>query len=219
MDKPVVLPENEGKLVILAAPIKLVEPVYDEKYGFTISSPVATRWEQELGTVTEYDRDGDAYETTGWTNTKWAYFFGVATMGEFFLSDSLLTRIAGNQINQGYYSDYIRSEVARSEFDLEGSEKHRYLRNGNRRILYLQFVDLNAKPDYTISGIQKGNNLVLGDDLDVTDIQEGLRTQEQFIKQYAKNVTLGSIFGVVFGSLMVFGGVSMMRKRKVVVND
>ena len=47
LDEPVVLPENEGKLVIIHGKPEMTAPAYDEELGLTINTIKAYRYAEE----------------------------------------------------------------------------------------------------------------------------------------------------------------------------
>jgi hypothetical protein len=45
LEEPVVLPENEGKMVIIHGKPEMISPAYDEELGITLDTKIKKTWE------------------------------------------------------------------------------------------------------------------------------------------------------------------------------
>jgi len=103
LEEPVVLPENEGKMVIIHGKPEMIAPVYDEEIGITINAFKAYRYAEE-------------YKQTAWegnrTLYKWApigqkSLAGEASLGEFILDEKTIIAFPADVD----YEDFDMAEI------------------------------------------------------------------------------------------------------------
>ena len=103
LEEPVVLPENEGKMVIIHGKPEMIAPVYDEEIGITINAFKAYRYDEE-------------YKQTGWENNRTTYSWtsigqkslaGEASLGEFILDEKTIIAF----LAEVDYEDFDMAEI------------------------------------------------------------------------------------------------------------
>ena len=110
LEEPVVLPENEGKMVIIHGKPEMIAPVYDEEIGITINAFKAYRYAEE-------------YKQTAWegnrTLYKWApigqkSLAGEASLGEFILDEKTIIAFPA----EVDYEDFDMAEIEANGYNV-----------------------------------------------------------------------------------------------------
>lgn len=86
LDEPVVLPENEGKLVIIHGKPEMTAPAYDEELGLTINTIKAYRYAEEYKLISS---EKLLYKYN-WVSRGSKGIVGKASVGEFALDEKTL---------------------------------------------------------------------------------------------------------------------------------
>lgn len=86
LDEPVVLPENEGKMVIIHGEPEMTAPAYDEELGLTINTIKAYRYAEEYK-LTSSEKHEYKY---AWVSKGSKGIVGKASLGEFALDERTL---------------------------------------------------------------------------------------------------------------------------------
>lgn len=86
LDEPVVLPENEGKLVIIHGKPEMTAPAYDEELGLTINTIKAYRYDEEYKQIS---REKGEFKY-GWVSKGSKSIVGKASLGGFALDEKTL---------------------------------------------------------------------------------------------------------------------------------
>lgn len=86
LDEPVVLPENEGKLVIIHGKPEMTAPAYDEELGLTINTIKAYRYAEEYKLISS---EKLLYKYN-WVSCGSKGIVGKASVGEFALDEKTL---------------------------------------------------------------------------------------------------------------------------------
>ena len=86
LDEPVVLPENEGKLVIVHGVPEMTAPAYDEELGLTINTIKAYRYAEEYKLISS---EKLLYKYN-WVSRGSKGIVGKASLGEFALDEKTL---------------------------------------------------------------------------------------------------------------------------------
>lgn len=86
LDEPVVLPENEGKLVIIHGVPEMTAPAYDEELGLTINTIKAYRYAEEYKLISS---EKLLYKYN-WVSCGSKGIVGKASVGEFALDEKTL---------------------------------------------------------------------------------------------------------------------------------
>lgn len=110
LEEAVVLPENEGKLVIIHGEVEMTKPVYDEELGLTLNTVSAYRCDEEYR-QTGFSSDERKWD---WAPNGQKSLVGEAMIGEFELDDKILSVFP----KEGCYEDFIPEEISRYGTDI-----------------------------------------------------------------------------------------------------
>lgn len=235
-----VIPENEGKLVVVSGTLKPAEQLQDSITGVKLPGVTAKR------TVWTYERDTNSDDEQVWdwkpeiTDYSEKANFGInaeilastmlaapTLLGEFKVESKLLNPIMRNteftqydeeSLNTGWKvlsggkeSRYCVSK----EYSLPKKTKGMYSTTGygSQKISY-GIVSPDDPLEYTILGVQKGDTLIKSEDVDSVTTFKGIMTAEEFADESKKEARGGSIFGIITGILLAVIGVGMMAFRR-----
>lgn len=235
-----VIPENEGKLVVVSGTLKPAEQLKDPITGVKLPGVTAKR------TVWTYERDTNSDDETVWDwkpeNTDYSEKanFGInaeiltttmlaapTLLGEFKVESQLLNPLIRNT----EFTQYDEESLNAGWKVLSGGRESRYCVSkeswlpkkstgmysttgyGAQKISY-GIVSPDDPLEYTIIGIQKGDTIVKAEDIDSVTTFKGIMTAEEFADKSKKEARGGSIFGIVSGILLAIIGVGMMAFRR-----
>ncbi|MBR3874921.1 MAG: hypothetical protein IKJ26_12265 [Clostridia bacterium] len=103
LDEPVVLPENEGKLVIIHGKPEMTAPAYDEELGITLNTIKAYRYDEEYK---QTSREKGVFKY-GWVSRGQKGIAGEASVGEFALDEKTINGLAADS----EYEDFDMAEI------------------------------------------------------------------------------------------------------------
>ena len=235
-----VIPENEGKLVVVSGTLKPAEQLLDPITGVKLPGVTAKR------TVWTYERDTNSDDETVWdwkpesTDYSEKANFGInaeiltttmlaapTLLGEFKVESRLLNPLIRNT----EFTQYDEESLNAGWKVLSGGRESRYCVSkeswlpkkttgmysttgyGSQKISY-GIVSPDDPLEYTIIGIQKGDTIVKAEDIDSVTTFKGIMTAEEFADKSKKEARGGSIFGIVSGILLAIIGVGMMAFRR-----
>ena len=235
-----VIPENEGKLVVVSGTLKPTEQLQDPITGVKLPGVTAKR------TVWTYERDTNSDDEQVWDwkpeNTDYSEKgnFGInaeiltstmlaapTLLGEFKVESKLLNPLIRNTeftqydekslkdgwnlLSGGKESRYCVSK----EYSLPKKTTGMYSRTGygSQKISY-GIVSPDDPLEYTIVGVQKGDTLIKSEEVDSVTTLKGIMTAEEFAEENKKGVRSGSIFGIIAGILLAVIGAGMMIFRR-----
>ena len=235
-----VIPENEGKLVVVSGTLKPAEQLKDPITGVNLPGVTAKR------TVWTYERDTNSDDETVWDwrpeNTDYSEKanFGInaeiltttmlaapTLLGEFKVESQLLNPLIRNT----EFTQYDEESLNAGWKVLSGGRESRYCvskeswlpkkttgmyssaGDGYQKISY-GIVSPDDPLEYTIIGVQKGDTLIKSEDVDSVTTFKGIMTAEEFADKSKKEARGGSIFGIVSGILLAIIGVGMMAFRR-----
>ena len=104
LDEPVVLPENEGKLVIIHGKPKMTAPACDEELGITLNTIKAYRYDEEYK---QTSREKGVFKY-GWVSRGQKGIAGEASVGEFALDEKTINGLAADS----EYEDFDMAEIS-----------------------------------------------------------------------------------------------------------
>lgn len=235
-----VIPENEGKLVVVSGTLKPAEQLQDPITGVKLPGVTAKR------TVWTYKQDTGSGDEKVWDwypeNTDYSEKanFGInadiltstvlaapTLLGEFKVESNFL-----NPLSRGTeFTQYDEQSLKAGWKLLSGGKESRYCVSkehwlpkkttgrysttgyGSQKISY-GIVSPDDPLEYTIVGIQKEGNLIKADNIDAVTTVKGIMTAEEFADENKKGVRSGSIFGIVAGILLAIIGVGMLAFRR-----
>ena len=235
-----VIPENEGKLVVVSGTLKPAEQLQDPITGVKLPGVTAKR------TVWTYKQDTGSGDEKVWDwhpeNTDYSERanFGInaeiltstmlaapTLLGEFKVESKLLNPLIRNT----EFTQYDEESLKDGWNLLSGGKESRYCVSkehwlpkkstgmysttgyGSQKISY-GIVSPDDPLEYTIVGVQKGDTLIKGEDVDSVTTVKGIMTAEEFAEENKKGVRGGSIFGVITGILLAVIGAGMMILRR-----
>ena len=234
------IPENEGKLVVVSGTLKPAEQLRDPITGVKLPGVTAKR------TVWTYERDTNSDDEQVWdwkpeiTDYSEKANFGInaeiltttmlaapTLLGEFKVEGKLLNPLIRNT----EFTQYDEQSLNAGWKVLSGGKESRYCISkenwlpkkstgtysttgyGSQKISY-GIVSPDDPLEYTIVGVQKGDTLIKSEDVDSVTTFKGLMTAEEFADESKKEARGGSIFGIVTGILLAIIGVGMMAFRR-----
>lgn len=235
-----VIPENEGKLVVVSGTLKPAEQLRDPITGVKLPGVTAKR------TVWTYERDTNSDDEQVWDwkpeNTDYSEKanFGInaeiltttmlaapTLLGEFKVESKLLNPL----MRTTEFTQYDEESLNAGWKVLSGGKESRYCVSkenwlpkkstgmysttgyGSQKISY-GIVSPDDPLEYTIVGVQKGDTLIESEDVDSVTTVKGIMTSEEFAEENKKGVRSGSIFGIVIGILLAVIGVGMVAFRR-----
>lgn len=235
-----ILPENEGKLVVVSGTLKPAEQLQDPITGVKLPGVTAKR------TVWTYKQDTGSGDEKVWDwrpeNTDYSEKanFGInaeiltstmlaapTVLGEFKVESELLNPLIRNT----EFTQYDEQSLNAGWKVLSGGKESRYCvskenwlpkkttgtysttGDGAQKISY-GIVSPDDPLEYTIIGVQKGDTLIKSEDVDSVTTVKGIMTAEEFAEENKKGVRGGSIFGIVAGILLAIIGVGMTAFRR-----
>ena len=235
-----VIPENEGKLVVVSGTLKPAEQLQDPITGVKLPGVTAKR------TVWTYERDTNSDDEQVWdwkpeiTDYSEKANFGInaeiltstilaapTLLGEFKVEGNLLNPLIRNT----EFTQYDEESLNAGWKVLSGGKESRYCVSkehwlpkkstgmysttgyGAQKISY-GIVSPDDPLEYTIIGVQKGDTLIKSEDVDSVTTVKGIMTAQEFAEENKKGVRGGSIFGMVTGILLAILGVGMLAFRR-----
>ena len=235
-----VIPENEGKLVVVSGTLKPAEQLRDPITGVKLPGVTAKR------TVWTYERDTNSDDEQVWdwkpeiTDYSEKANFGInaeilastmlaapTLLGEFKVESKLLNPLIRNT----EFKQYDEKSLNAGWKVLSGGKESRYCVSkehwlpkkstgmysttgyGAQKISY-GIVSPDDPLEYTIIGIQKGDTLIKSEDVGSVTTFKGIMTAEEFAEENKKGVRGGSIFGIIAGILLAVIGAGMTVFRR-----
>ena len=110
LDEPVVLPENEGKLVIIHGKPEMTAPAYDEELGLTLNTIKAYRYDEEY----KLKSSEKLLYKYGWVSKGSKGIVGKASLGEFALDEKTLNGFAADS----EYEDFDMAEISAKGYEV-----------------------------------------------------------------------------------------------------
>ena len=234
------IPENEGKLVVVSGTLKPAEQLQDPITGVKLPGVTAKR------TVWTYKQDSGSGDEKVWDwqseNTDYSEKanFGInaeiltstmlaapTLLGEFRVESKLLNPLIRNT----EFTQYDEESLKDGWNVLSGGKESRYCVSkehwlpkkttgmysttgyGSQKISY-GIVSPDDPLEYTIIGVQKGDTLIKSEDVDSVTTFKGIMTADEFADKSKKEARGGSIFGIVAGILLAVIGAGMMIFRR-----
>ena len=235
-----VIPENEGKIVVVSGTLKPAEQLQDPITGVKLPGVTAKR------TVWTYERDTNSDDEQVWdwkpevTDYSEKANFGInaeiltstmlaapTLLGEFKVEGKLLNPLIRNT----EFTQYDEKSLNAGWKVLSGGRESSYCVSkenwlpkkstgtysttgyGSQKISY-GIVSPDDPLEYTIIGIQKGDTLIEAEDVDGVTTIKGIMTADEFADKSKKEARGGSIFGIVAGIALAVIGVGMIAFRR-----
>jgi len=243
LDEPVVLPENEGKMVIIHGKPEMTAPAYDEELGLTLDTIKAYRYAEEYK-LTSSEQLEYKY---GWVAKGQKSIVGKASLGEFALDEKTLIGLsAGSE-----YEDFNMEEISAKGYEVskgkttEGDWTDRWwvivggkyyydafeysgnldiphlTREMNKEIAderegakaYAYKVYTGTDAEMTVAGIQQGSSLVAHEKLGAI-VKEGVQTKDQLLSSNKNGVIGGAVVFMLIGAVLVVLGIRKPKAKE-----
>ena len=235
-----VIPENEGKLVVVSGTLKPTGQLQDPITGVKLPGVTAKRtvwtYKQDTGSGDEKVWDWQSENTDYSEKANFGINAEILTstmlaaptlLGEFKVESKLLNPLIRNT----EFTQYDEQSLNAGWNLLSGGKESRYCISkehwlpkkstgtysttgyGSQKVSY-GIVSPDDPLEYTIVGVQKEGNLVEADDIDAVTTVKGIMTAEEFAEENKKGVRGGSIFGIIAGILLAVIGAGMMIFRR-----
>ena len=233
LEEAVVLPENEGKLVIIHGEPEMLAPAYDEELKLTINTIKAYRYKETYKQTSFTDEERKWEWVSGGQET----LTGQAKIGEFKLDSGILSAfpaesdyvdfdpaetkdyvltyksIAAGEVcvlpDGGYYADTNVTYIGDSYFNFLGAHSLGERMEGKTAYRY-KYYNPEKNGVSTVIGIQQGNLLVKTDSVG-TAVLSGEKTREQVLSTSNGYLIGGASAFMALGALLVVLG---LRKQK-----
>lgn len=241
LNEPVVLPENEGKLVIIHGKPEMTAPAYDEELGLTLDTIKAYRYAEEYKQTS-----GEQLEYKyAWVSKGQKSIMGKASVGEFALDEKTLVGLSADS----EYEDFNMEELSANDYVLgrgktkEGAPTERWwvivggkyyydtfeysgkldiphlTREMNKEIaLEREGAKAYAYKVYTGAGEQEmtiagiqQGNLLVADDTLGPIVKDGVLSKEQVLSANQGGIMGGSVVFMLIGAVLAVLG---LRKPK-----
>ncbi len=231
-----VLPENEGKVVIVPGTLDAA-PFVDKETGIALSSAVAFRHVEKL-----YIEEDTEDETKYWAwKTDMSAFGGnkkiVApnvTLGGFAVTEELLQTLSANQkrteysekeLNQmgwGTFTDDGKTYLYQGDWmpqdeDSLDSVNTLFDKNAYRDYVgtyRISYDEMDDGPEYTAVALQKDGQLVRVPDVTLQALQSGHLTQAEVLENAESSARGGMIIAIVGAVLCLGAGAFLIVKKE-----
>ena len=229
LEEAVVLPENEGKLVIIHGEPEMLAPGYDEELKLTINTIKAYRYKETYKQTSFTDEERKWEWVSGGQET----LTGQAKIGEFKLDSGILSAfpaesdyvdfdpaetkdyvltyksIATGEVcvlpDGGYYADTNVTYIGDSYFNFLGAHSLGERMEGKTAYRY-KYYNPEKNGEHTVVGVQQDNRLVKDESLGAM-VRNGVLTKEQMLSSNKGGIIGGAAAFAVLGAVLVFLGV------------
>lgn len=243
LDEAVILPENEGKMVIIHGKPEMTAPAYDEELGLTLDTIKAYRYAEEYK-LTSSEKLEYQY---GWVAKGQKSIVGKASLGEFALDEKTLIGLPADS----EYEDFNMEEISAKGYEVskgkttEGAWTDRWwvivggtyyydafeysgnldiphlTREMNKEIAeeregakaYAYKVYTGTDAEMTVAGIQQGSSLVAHEKLGAI-VKEGVQTKDQLLSSNKNGVIGGAVVFMLIGAVLVVLGIRKPKAKE-----
>jgi len=243
LDEAVILPENEGKMVIIHGKPEMTAPAYDEELGLTLDTIKAYRYAEEYK-LTSSEKLEYQY---GWVAKGQKSIVGKASLGGFALDEKTLIGLPADS----EYEDFNMEEISAKGYEVskgkttEGAWTDRWwvivggtyyydafeysgnldiphlTREMNKEIAderegakaYAYKVYTGTDAEMTVAGIQQGSSLVAHEKLGAI-VKEGVQTKDQLLSSNKNGVIGGAVVFMLIGAVLVVLGIRKSKAKE-----
>lgn len=228
-----ILPENEGKVVIVQGVLEAPLPYVDEETGIALHSIVNHRQVEKLEFV--YDSE-EKKNYWSWTFTALPDHYGGSNkiivpdvrMGEYSVAKELLMSLTANE----YRVDYDKKELNRQgwntfeddgrvylykgylmpEDDEKALENDRNL-EGTLRVAYAE-IPGGETLEYTIIGVQMNGLLLEVEKLDMNSVHAGYLTVEELLSYADSSAASAKKTSMIIAAVLAGIGILLIVKKE-----
>ena len=235
LDEPAVLPENEGKLVIIHGVPEMTAPAYDEELGLTINAIKAYRYAEEYKLISS---EKLLYKYN-WQSRGQKGIVGEASMGGFALDAKTINAFGADS----EYADFDTAELSGNGYETSyglttegaftdrlwvivggtyyydafeysgGTDIPHVTREINKGIAdervgakAYAYKVYSGNQEKTVAGIQQGNGLVTDEKLGPI-VREGVLSKEQVLSANTNGLIGGGVAFLLIGAVLVLLGI------------
>lgn len=243
LDEAVILPENEGKMVIIHGKPEMTAPAYDEELGLTLDTIKAYRYAEEYK-LTSSEKLEYKY---GWVAKGQKSIVGKASLGEFALDEKTLIGLSADSEYEDFNMDEISAkgyEVSKGKttegawtdrwwvivggkyyydaFEYSGNLDIPHLtREMNKEIAderegakaYAYKVYTGTDAEMTVAGIQQGSSLMAHEKLGAI-VKEGVQTKDQLLSSNKNGIIGGAVVFMLIGAVLVILGIRKPKAKE-----
>lgn len=209
LGEPVVLPENEGRLVVCSGALEMTAPAVDGELNVTLPSLKAERLTERYENAGTADKPKYEWRKVYSGALGSRKIVGEARLGAFVLSPELLETLP----TPAFCQEFDGGELARAGLEmyskLLGSE--RYLSRskvnvrGALRFSY-RIYSLDGGRQVTVKAIQKDGALHPAP-AQAPCVLEGILSREEVLKDSEESGVMGLVTGAVIAALLLAAGV------------
>ena len=227
-----VLPENEGKVVIVPGTL-VAAPFVDPETGIVIHDMVAYRKVEKLASV-EKTKNDKTYEVWSWRESYDKNEYGgteklVApnvSLGEFKVASELVQSIT----LYGQRSEYDKKELNQQGWNVFTDNGYVYLSTEDympdeddsvtrlnrdyRHSLRVSYTEMAGGFEYTVVGLQKDGQLVRVPDVTLQAIHSGHLTQAEILESEESSAKGGMIIAIVGAVVCLAAGAFLIVKKE-----
>ena len=226
-----VLPENEGKVVIVPGTLDAA-PFVDPETGIVIHDMVAYRKVEKLA-IAEKTKNDKTYEVWSWRESYDKNEYGgteklVApnvSLGEFKVASELVQSIT----LYGQRSEYDKKELSQRGWNVftdngkvylstedylpDEDDSVTWLTKDYWHSLRVSYVEMSGGPEYTVVALQKDGQLVNVPDVTLQALHIGHLTQAEVLENAESSAKGGMIIAIV-GAVLCFGAGAFLIVKK-----
>ena len=226
-----VLPENEGKVVIVPGTLD-ADPFVDRETGIVIHDIVAYRKVEKL-TIAEETNNDKTYEVWSWSESYDKNEYGgteklVApnvSLGEFKVASELVQSITlygqrseydKKELNQrgwNVFTDNGKVYLSTEDYLPDEDDSVTRLTEDYRHSLRVSYVEMSGGPEYTVVALQKDGQLVNVPDVTLQAVHSGHLTQAEILENAESSAKGGMIIAIV-GAVLCFGAGAFLIIKK-----
>ena len=226
-----VLPENEGKVVIVPGALNAA-PFVDKETGIVIHDMVAYRKVEKLA-ITEKTKNDKTYEVWSWRESYDKNEYGgteklVApnvSLGEFKVASELVQSITlygqrseydKKELNQrgwNVFTDNGKVYLSTEDYLPDEDDSVTRLTKDYRHSLRVSYVEMSGGPEYTVVALQKDGQLVNVPDVTLQALHIGHLTQAEVLESAESSAKGGMIIAIV-GAVLCFGAGAFLIVKK-----
>ena len=238
LESPVVLEENEGKLVVLYGVPEMTAPAYDEELGLTLETIKALRYNEQYKRTAGTEEEKTTWK---WVSRGMETLYGEARLGEFSLDETVLkglpTESDYTQFDQqeakrynldrptlsqptvyvlekgSYY--YNEATLSRSGDGLLGISAYSATADREGTVAYhYRHFDAGRYDEMTIVGRQIGSTLTESGVDGLMSARTGVLTLDKLAETNRFYLTMGACMLMVFGLLLMLPAIKTVIPKK-----
>lgn len=246
LDEPVVLPENEGKLVIVHGAPEMTASACDKALGVTLNTIKAIRYAEEYRRISKAEQ----IETYNWVSAGSKTIVGEASLGGFDLDETILSAFSANK----EFSDFDAAQLSANGFSISHGRTKEGARTERLWVIadgeyYYDFFEYNSSLDiphyqreldkdtiekrkdakafaYKVFAADSGaewtiagiqqGNRLVADESIGAMVRSGVLTKDQLLSSNQGGIIGGAAVFMVLGAVLVFLGLRKPKAKEMI---